>query len=146
MLWIVWFFCYWAGLSANLLSPWAGSFLALVQSSGSAKSSQRGNCCSLAPRGHSWGAAECPVLQAGARDGAESQGHGWSEVTSLGSAARRLSLACCLLEEEVKLTRVFQAGSQTAIILMFPAENRWFLAKLKFSMWKFLFCGSGISD
>lgn len=68
------------------------------------------------------------------RHTAESQGHGWSEVTSLGSAARRLPLVSVLLEEEVELTSVFQAGSQTGIILMFPAENRCFLAKLKFSM------------
>lgn len=47
---------------------------------------------------------------------AESRGHGWSEVTALGSAAGRLSLACSLLEEKAKLTGVFQAGSQPAII------------------------------
>lgn len=70
---------------------------------------------------------------------AESQGHGWSEVTSLGSTARRHPLVCFLLEEEAELTSVFQAGSQIGIILVFPAENWWVLAKLKFSTWKFLF-------
>lgn len=65
---------------------------------------------------------------------AESQVHRWSEVTSLGSAARRLPLVCFLLDREAKLTSIFQAGSQTGIILMFPVENRSFLAKLKFSI------------
>lgn len=50
---------------------------------------------------------------------AESQGHGWSEVTFLGSSARRHPLVCFLLEKEMELTSVFQAGSQTGIILMF---------------------------
>lgn len=75
------------------------------------------------------------VLGKGVRGrAAESQGQGWSEVTSLGSTAGRLPLVCFLLEEEVELTSVFQAGSQTGIILTFPVENWWVLAKLKFSM------------
>lgn len=59
---------------------------------------------------------------------------------------RSLLSLCLPLEEEAESTSVFQAGSQAGIIFMFPAENRWFLAKRKFSMWKFLFCGNGVSD
>lgn len=100
------------------------------------RATEEATCSALIPQGQK--AGERPsirVLGKGVRGrAAESQGHGWSEVTSLGSAARRLPLVCFLLEEEVELTSVFQAGSQTGIILMFPAENRCFLAKLKFSM------------
>lgn len=81
---------------------------------------------------HSHSAVERPSARVQGRV-AESQGHGWSEVTSLGSTARRHPLVCFLLEEEAELTSVFQAGSQIGIILVFPAENWWVLAKLKFS-------------
>lgn len=64
---------------------------------------------------------------------AASQGHGWTEVTSLGSTARRHPLVCFLLEEEAELTSLFQAGSQLGIISVFPVENQWVLAKLNFS-------------
>ena len=77
---------------------------------------------------------------------AESQGHGWSEVTSLASTARRLPLVCFLLEEKAELTSVFQASSQTGIILLFPVENRWFFGKTEISHVKFLFCGNCTSD
>lgn len=76
---------------------------------------------------------------------AESQGHQWSEVTSLGSRARRLPLVCFLLDKETKLTSIFQAGSQTGIILRFQwkifgffGKNEIFYMKISI-LWKWHF-------
>lgn len=73
------------------------------------RATKEATCSALIPQGQK--AGESPtvwVLGKGVRGKvAESQGHRWSEVTSLGSTARRLPLDCFLLEEESRVDKCF---------------------------------------